>query len=179
MQTIPSVRPEQATGPTRRFLEAFTKEHGSPSNMLKTMAHAPGVLEAYIDFNRELEEGPLGAVLVEKIALTVAQAEQSEYSLAFHAARARNLGMNDEEILSIREGRVPDKNTKVALRFARAISRRTGEYSVTDLRSAGYSDAEIVSIVACVGLNSFANLFNTVAKTEIDFPRVTSASTAA
>jgi hypothetical protein len=87
--------------------------------------------------------------------------------------------MNNEEILSIREARIPDKKTEVALRFARALSRRSGEYSLTELRNAGYSDGEIVSMIACVGLNSFANLFNSVAKTELDFPKVASASKAA
>jgi hypothetical protein len=75
-------------------------------------------------------------VLAEKVALTVAQAENAEYSLVFHTVRARNFGINDDEILSIREGRVADKKTEVALRFARALSRRTGDYSVEDLRKA-------------------------------------------
>lgn len=178
MQTIQPVQPEDISRRARRLLDALYMEHGL-SNMLKTMAHSPGTLEAYLEFNRELEEGPLGVVLAEKIALIVAQAEHAEYSLAFHTVRARNVGINDDEILSIREGRVADKKTEVALRFARALSRRTGDYSVEDLRKSGYTDAEIVAMIACVGLNSFANLFNIVAGTELDFPKVVAATKAA
>jgi alkylhydroperoxidase family enzyme len=178
MQTIQPVQPEDISRPARRLLDALDMKHGL-SNMLKTMAHSPGTLEAYLEFNRELEEGPLGAMLAEKVALTVAQAENAEYSLAFHTVRARNFGINDDEILSIREGRVADKKTEVALRFARALSRRTGDYSVEDLRKAGYTDADIVAMIACVGLNSFANLFNIVAGTELDFPKVVAATKAA
>jgi len=178
MQTIQPLKPEDIRRPARRLLDSLYTEHGL-SNMLKTMAHSPGTLEAYLEFNRELEEGPLGVVLAEKIALIVAHTEHAEYSLAFHTVRARNVGINDDEILSIREARVADKKTEVALRFARSLSGRTGDYFVEDLRKAGYTDAEIVAMIACVGLNSFANLFNSVAGTELDFPKVVAATKAA
>lgn len=179
MPTIQPVRPEEVSGPTRRLLDALAKEYGRLSNLLMTMANAPGILEAYLDFNRELEEGSLGGALAVKIALTVAEVEQSEYALAQHAARARVFGMNDEEILSIREGRVPDTKTASALQFARAMCRRTGEYPVAGLRDAGYTDDEIVSMIACVGISSLINLFHAVVKTELDFPNVTAATKAA
>ena len=179
MQTIQPLRPENVSGPARRILETLNYEHGGLSNMLRTMAHSPETLQAYLHFNRELEDGPLGPMLVEKIALSVAQVDESEYSLARHTVRAWVLGISEEEILSIREGRVADKKTEAALRFARGLARRTGDYSITELRNAGYSDADIVSIIACVGLNSFANLFNAVTKTELDFPKVVLATQAA
>ena len=175
--TIQPVQPEDISRPAGRLLDALGIKHGL-SDMLKTMAHSPGTLEAYLEFNRA-QEVRLAPALAEKVALTVAQAENAEYSLAFHTVRARNFGMNDDEILSIREGRVADKKTEVALRFARALSRRTGDYSVEDLRKAGYTDADIVAMIACVGLNSFANLFNIVAGTELDFPKVVAATKAA
>jgi hypothetical protein len=37
---------------------------------------------------------------------------------------------------------------------------------------AGNSEAEIVEIIAHVGMNIFTNYFNNVAHTEVDFPRV-------
>jgi hypothetical protein len=38
------------------------------------------------------------------------------------------------------------------------------------MRKAGFSDAQIVEIVANIALNIFSNYFNSVAKTEVDFP---------
>jgi hypothetical protein len=38
------------------------------------------------------------------------------------------------------------------------------------LREAGFSQQEIVEIVAHVSLNMFENYFNMVAKTDLDFP---------
>jgi AhpD family alkylhydroperoxidase len=168
VQTIQPVRIEDVGDPTRRLLETVNIEHGNVSNMLRTMAQSPGALEGYLFFVRALEETSLDPRLSEQIALIVAQADECDYSLAFHAARARKLGLDDDEILATREGRVPNKKTEAVLRFARSLAHRNGEYKVTELRKAGYGDADIVNIIACVGLNSFANLFNEVAKTDVD-----------
>jgi alkylhydroperoxidase family enzyme len=43
---------------------------------------------------------------------------------------------------------------------------------LAEVRRAGYSDGEIVEIVAHVALNIFTNYFNQVAETDIDFPAV-------
>ena len=40
------------------------------------------------------------------------------------------------------------------------------------VRSAGFSDEEIVEIIGNVAVNLFTNYFNHVADTEIDFPKV-------
>ena len=59
------------------------------------------------------------------------------------------------------------------LRFTQAVVLQRGEISDDDfqaLRKAGFTDAQIVEIVANIALNIFSNYFNSVAKTEVDFP---------
>jgi hypothetical protein len=46
------------------------------------------------------------------------------------------------------------------------------------VRVAGYTDAQIVEIVALVVENTFTNFLNRVAQTEIDFPVVHTAEAA-
>ncbi len=61
------------------------------------------------------------------------------------------------------------------MRFARDMVVKSGDglgQDLQSLRQAGYSDGEIVEIIAHVALNIYANYFNMVAKTEIDFPKV-------
>jgi alkylhydroperoxidase family enzyme len=43
---------------------------------------------------------------------------------------------------------------------------------VEQLRSAGYSDEEIVDVIGVIALNLFRNYFNLIAGTEVDFPLV-------
>jgi AhpD family alkylhydroperoxidase len=168
MQTIQPVRIEDVDDPTRRLLETANARYRDVSTMLTTMAQSPATLEGYLYFVRALEDTGLDPRLSEQIALIVAQADKCDYSLTLHIARVRDLGLEEDEILATREGRVANRKTEAALRFARSLAQREGDYTVTDLRRAGYSDGDIVNIIACVGLNSFANLFNMIAKTHID-----------
>lgn len=45
------------------------------------------------------------------------------------------------------------------------------------MRAAGYSESDIVEIIAHVGMNIFTNYFNHVAQTTIDFPLIETAKT--
>lgn len=179
MQTIQPIQIENATGPMLRILEAvtseqsaFLNEEGALSNMMKTLAQSPCAVEGYVQFNQKLAHGKLGAKFREQIALAVAQANRSEYSLSQHASTARMLGLTKEEINASREGRAGDAKTRTALQFAQALVNQTAGCEAGDLRKAGYSDPEIVEIVSQVALNVFENIFNTVAKTDVDFPRI-------
>jgi len=68
--------------------------------------------------------------------------------------------------------RSPDR--RGALHFAQQLVQNQGHVSdeeVAKVRQAGYGDAEIAEIVGHVALNVFTNYFNTVAQTEVDFPK--------
>jgi uncharacterized peroxidase-related enzyme len=171
MQVIQPIHTEDAAGSTRRLLEAVKNERGAVSNMIKTMAHSPLALEGYLKFSRALAAASLTPEVREQIALTVAQANACDYSLAEHAALAGRLGLTNDEILESREARAPGKKTAAVLRFARDLVVRGGDSSTVELREAGFGDAEIVEIVALVALNVFENYFNAMAQTELDYPK--------
>lgn len=61
------------------------------------------------------------------------------------------------------------------MRFATKVTRERGHVSEDDLRAvklAGYDDAQVIEIVLHVALNTWTNYINEIAKTEIDFPKV-------
>ena len=65
--------------------------------------------------------------------------------------------------------------------FAAKVTIERGHVSDEDIaavKRAGYTDAQVVEIVALVADNVFTNFLNEVAKTEIDFPVVHSADAA-
>ena len=66
-----------------------------------------------------------------------------------------------------------DPKAKTMLRFTQAVVLQRGDISDEDFRAlgkAGFTDAQIIEIVANIALNIFSNYFNSVAKTEVDFP---------
>ena len=170
MQTIQPIQTEHAAGLTKRLLETVKVEGGPINNMIKTMAQSPNALEGYLQFRRALIVGHLNPKMRERIALTVAQANRCEYSLAQHMVLARQHGLTEDEIQESREARAGEEQIDVVLKFAHNLATRSGEYSPEEMRYAGYSDAEIIETVAFVALNLFVNYFNLAAKTEIDFP---------
>jgi uncharacterized peroxidase-related enzyme len=144
-------------------------------NIVRTLAHAPDVLEGYLGFERSLSRGALSAGLREQIAVAVAEANQCRYCLAAHCAIGRAVGLSDEALADARRGPSPDRKAEAALGFAREIVAKRGwvdEDAVHQLRDAGYTNQETVEIIANVSLNMFTNYFNQIAGTEVDFPEV-------
>ena len=172
MQTIEPIQLENASDATKRLVVSASADNGLPSNMIKSMAQSPNALEGYLQFSRALKGGKLDQEEREQIALAVAQANLCEYSLAYHTALARKLGLTDDHILESRDGRAIDRKLDAALRFAKDLVAESGDCSPADLQRAGFTDREIVEVIALVALNVFENYFNMVAKTDIDLPKV-------
>lgn len=176
MQTISPIQTEQASGATQRLLVATD---GEVSNMLRTVAHSPCALQGYVEFRRALHSGGLSPKIREQIALAVAQTNLCEYSITEHAHRAALLGLTPEEITESRSARSRDWGTDALLRFARDLAARRGQWSLEELRECGYSDADIIEVMALVALNVFENYVNDVALTELDYPKLARAVRAA
>ena len=167
MQNLQPILIEQATGISKQLLDVVNAETGTLSNMIRTMARSPHVLEGYVQFKRALAAGKLNPRLREQIALAVAQTNECEYSLAEHTAAAERIGLTDDEIISSLGGHASDKKAAAALQFVRYLAR-TGEAEAADLKIAGFNEEEIAEIVGAVALNTFENHFNNVANTEVD-----------
>ena len=72
---------------------------GQLPNFIGVMAGSPAVLRAYARFRSELRHGTLPLKTQQRIALAVAEYEQSDYWLATLARTAREAGWTDEQIL--------------------------------------------------------------------------------
>jgi uncharacterized peroxidase-related enzyme len=175
MTRLSVVNPDQAVGPAKALLTAVEKKLGLVPNMTRGMAANPVVLEGYLALAGALARGKLGARLGELVALTVAEANGCEYCLSVHSAIGGALKIDAGELEAARDARSSRPATDAALKFARRVVDARGHVSDDDIaavRAAGYDDAAIGELVAQVALNVFTNFFNSVAATEVDFPRV-------
>jgi uncharacterized peroxidase-related enzyme len=176
MSRINPVARDTTNDATRRLFDGIQKRLGMVPNMMRTIGHSSQALEGYLGLSGALSRGLLPAQLQEQIALAVAEANACDYCLSAHSTLGRGTGLSEDQLDASREGRASDPKASAALQFARALVERRG--GVTDgelarVRAAGFSDGEIVEIVAHVALNVFTNYFNRTAQTEIDFPKVT------
>ena len=143
--------------------------------MMRTMAHSPAVLEAYLQASTALSSGVLSARLREQIALAVAQANSCNYCLAIHTAIGKVVGLSEEVIRDSRQGKSTDRMEGEVLSFVQKMVVNRGivnDQDITRLRKVGYGDAEIAEIVTNISLNIFTNYFNHVADPAVDFPQI-------
>ena len=159
------------------MLDAVTKKNGRIPNLLQTLAHSPAALKFYLSQTEALAGGLLDIKLREKIALTAAGVNSCDYCASAHTLIGRSRGIDSDELASNLMGASKDTKTKAALDFTREMLNKRGKVadaSLSELRNVGFMEAEIVEIIAHIGLNIFTNYFNHVAKTAIDFPFVSS-----
>ena len=173
MARIQPIDPAQAQGKSKVLLDGVQKKLGITPNLIRTLAVAPTALESYLGFSQALAGGRLSARLREQIALAVAGANACEYCASAHTAIGKSLGLEDVELAANLKASSRDAKVQAALKFARAVVAERGlvnDDSLRQIREAGYTDAEIVEIVANVAVNLFTNYVNHVADTEVDFP---------
>jgi uncharacterized peroxidase-related enzyme len=175
MPRFQPVDPAHATGRAKDLLDGVKKQLGVVPNLLRTLAQAPAALETYLAEAKALSGGALSARLREQIALAVAGRNACDYCASAHTFIGGQLGVEPQELGRNLDGASADPKTAAALVFARAVVDAHGHVADADfaaVRDAGWSDPEIVEIVAVVVHNIFTNYFNHIFATEIDFPVV-------
>jgi uncharacterized peroxidase-related enzyme len=175
MSRIAAVDPNQTHGKVKDLLGAVNKSLGVVPNLFRVAAQSQASLEGLLALSGALAGGKLGPKVRESIALAVAQANGCDYCLSAHTVLGRGAGLTDADISLAREGNATVAKVATAVRFARVLAEKRGEVSDGDLqalREAGFTDGEVVEIVANVVVNIFTNYLNLVAATEIDFPVV-------
>ncbi len=83
--------------------------------------------------------------------------------------------MSEEEVERARRFESEDEQRAAALRFAREVVESRGHPSdeaIDEARNAGYTDEQIMEMVATVALATFTNYMNDTMETEVDVPEV-------
>ena len=179
MQRIKAISLEASTGKAHDLLSAVNNHFGKVPMIFQTMAQSPTVLEAYLGFNSTLTKGDLSHKLAEQIAVSVANQNHCDYCASAHTALGKGAGLSADELNDNLEGRSSDTKTQAVLNFCNTLVENRGDVedvTLNEIRAAGFSDGQILEMIAHVALNTFTNYFNLVAQTEIDFDKVSTAA---
>ena len=172
-----ALTPEQVPANSKPTLDTFTKNIGFTPNMMATFAQSPIAFNAWATLRGSLSKA-LDVKTRESISLAVSEVNGCNYCLAVHSFGAEHARMSADEIILARKGHASDPKRDAAVQFARKVIETRGKVSDADLkavRDAGYTDANIMEIVALVAMYSLTNFFNNVFDPEKDFPAVTRA----
>ncbi|MFM9889815.1 MAG: carboxymuconolactone decarboxylase family protein [Rickettsiales bacterium] len=175
MQRIQTLTTATAQGKGKELLEGAKKAMGKELNIFGNFAHSPASLDGLLGLVGALSKGKLSPALREQLALVTAGNNACDYCASAHTYLAEKAGVPANERTSNLQGKSADSKTQAALTFASQLVEKRGGVSEAELkavRDAGFSDEEVIEILAHVALNTFTNYFNEAFKTEIDFPVV-------
>lgn len=170
MPRIAALADAQLPEASRPMVDAVKSKLGMAPNIIRTLAHAPAALHAYLAMSQALAGGALSGAEREEVALAVAQANGCGYCLSAHSLMAKGAGVTADEQLAARQG---EGSALAALARKVTLTRaQLNDQDVASARAAGLSDAQIVEVLAQVAFNTLTNYVNHVAATDIDFPVV-------
>lgn len=173
MERVKLINKDNASDKAKEVLTEIESKIGKIINIFKVMANSSAVLKTYLGIDKALSEKSLDSAIAERIAINIANINGCEYCNAAHSYLAKNV-LSEEEISSARKGKSSDAKAQAALDFAASVMKNAGKVSDEEfekIKNAGFSDGEILEIVAVVALNFFTNSINNVSRTPVDFPR--------
>lgn len=175
MSRIELLTADTAPAASRPLLAQIHTAFGATPNMFRAVANSPQALASMWGAFGALGAGTLGARLGEQIAVAVADLNDCHYCLAVHTVLGRKAGATIDEMSAAQAGHSSDPKTAAALRFAINVVKHRAKVDAGDvaaLREAGFSDGQVMEIMAHVALNLFTNYVNVAFDVPVDFPAV-------
>ena len=170
----------EAPAGSQPMLDAINEKLGFTPNLFGIMSLSPNAFTGWVGLQEALAK-TLDVKIRDGVALAVSQVNSCHYCLSAHTFFATNVAkLNPEEIALNRQGTSSDAKKDAAVRFAKKLMETRGKVAEADLaavRRAGFSDANIVEIIALSAQSLLPNFINNVFDTPIDFPIVCLAST--
>ena len=170
-----ALKPEQVPADSKPTLDTFTKNIGFTPNMMATFAQSPIAFNSWAALRGSLSKA-LDVKTRDGIGLAVSEVNGCNYCLTVHSFTAEHMAkLSADQIILARKGHASDPKRDAAVQFARKVIETRGHVNDADMkavRDAGYTEANIIEIVALVAMYSLTNFFNNVFDHDKDFPAV-------
>src|ERR1700743_910789 len=156
---------QQVPDESKPTLGAFTKNIGFTPNMMATFAQSPIAFNSWATLLGSLSKA-LDVKTRDSIGLAVSEVNGCNYCLSVHSFTAEHMAkLPADEIILARKGHASDPKRDAAVQFAHKVIETRGKVSDADLkavRDAGYTDSNVIEIVALVAIFSLTKFFNYV-----------------
>ncbi|MEO8542544.1 MAG: carboxymuconolactone decarboxylase family protein [Burkholderiaceae bacterium] len=159
MSRIPVIDFDNANADQKVLLEAIASQMEDVPKHIKVLANSPTALKAFMGMLLIANQGSLSRQTCARIAIAIAQRHSCEYDSKNLAASGHKVGLTGNEIDANREGTSEDARAAVAVRLALSLSETIGAVEsaqLTHARVSGFTNADIVEIIAHVGMNLLA-----------------------
>src|ERR1700704_3695180 len=164
---------EETPEASQPVLDKVEKMLGFVPNLQRLMSISPAALTGWAGLMGQLST-TLDVKTRDGIALAVSEADGCNYCLAAHSYIAHNLAKIDADEIAIKR--------EAAIMFAKRLIETAGKVSDEEfesVRKAGWSDANIIEMIALTAQFLLTNFVNNAVQTPIDFPAVEGAKSKA
>jgi uncharacterized peroxidase-related enzyme len=164
MARVALLDPDQATGKAKDMFERVKSYYRMVPALQKGLGYLPETTDALWTLSQAtVGEGSIREELKRVFFAVTACEVECQYCTAAHMMALRGKHWSTEECVEVIDGkpspRLSDKEN-AAVNFARVVGRRPAAVTdemVDELRAAGWTDAEIVEIVASVALMRYTS----------------------
>ena len=166
MPHVPVLPPDKASKTVNVVYEEFYRRMSfpSPPNFIMTQGHSSTVVRGTWEAVRGiLVTGELPRWQKEMMFVAISQDRGCQYCLAAHTACCRMLGVNKQllECLVRNVADLPDLKLRELIRFALKCSQNPKSVTEADhesLRQHGFTQSEIIEIIAMTAFAVYANI---------------------
>jgi AhpD family alkylhydroperoxidase len=165
---------ENADQVSSKLLEDAQKKMGMIPNMYAGMANNTALIEGYIaSYTSFRENSGFTPQEQEVVFLSVAYENNCDYCMAAHSFVGDNMTKVPTEVTdAIRNNtEVPDAKLKALSEFSKVMTFTRGLPSQEDVAKflgAGYTEENILGVIAGIGVKTMSNYFNHFFRTEVD-----------
>lgn len=165
---------ENAPKESAELLKKAKEQLGFIPNMYKYFANNPALFIAYTS-GYEAFRAHSGFTPQEQevVFLTVSYENECDYCMAAHSFVGDKMTNVPTEVTdAIRDGKtVPDAKLEALRSFTKTVYDKRGWVDQADVdafRKAGYTDEHVFGVIAGVGVKTFSNYMNHMARTPVD-----------
>lgn len=174
MPRIKQVNRNEVDAWTRKLLGKVEESLGLVPNMFRCMGNSDVTLDGFLSLNASLSAGRLGGKNIKCVILATSELNGCEYCASAHTQMAKDAGLlTDEECVNARRCIGSDEKSQAMLSFVKRVLETKGKVSDQDVKvlaQEGFTDGEIVEILATMALATLANYVSNVGEPELDFP---------
>ncbi|WP_017941902.1 MULTISPECIES: carboxymuconolactone decarboxylase family protein [unclassified Thioalkalivibrio] len=158
----------------QRAFDQAQQIFGMVPNLIRKMASAPALAEAYLALNDLLQKTSLSPTEQGVLLLTVSRYHECDYCMAAHSMTGRMTGVPDDVIAALREDRpIEDPKLEALRQFTRAMIEQRGwvdEPTQQTFLNTGHTPAQMLEVILAIGLKTLSNYTNHIAGTPVDEP---------
>lgn len=170
---LPLLDWDTSIDPNRAAMERGKKSAGHLINMYRGMAHAPGLLDTYIDGSaRFRNESGFSPAEQEVVFLTISVLNDCRYCVAGHSTLADRRGIDRDVIDALRdELPLADPRHELLRDITKEVLANQGHLSPESMSrflESGFRAEQLLYIILAVGLKAMSNSTNHLLDTPVD-----------